>query len=151
MTLIITIVIFAVALSIAAVVITIPTMIGAKLVGAENSGFGSCLLATIVAAVISTIIGFVVHLFTPNALVLGAVGAVVAAFVYASILDTTWVRGFGIAMVTVAIALVLERVSEKYMPQPAPEGQTEEWWVPGGGRGVVGSRELRRVWSLDAG
>jgi hypothetical protein len=85
----------------------------------------------------------VVHLFTPSALVLGAVGAVVAAFVYASILDTTWVRGFGIAVVTVAIALVLERISEKYMPQPGPEGQTEVRWMPSGEPGSVADGEPR--------
>lgn len=125
MTVLITIVVFAVALSIIAVVITIPTMIGAKLVGAENSGFGACLLASILSIIVGVIIGVVFMFFTANPFIVGAVSAVAVAFVYASILETTWVRGFGIALVTVVIAMALEKVSEKYMPRPPAEGQTE--------------------------
>lgn len=82
-----------------AVVLVVPIMIGARLVNARNTGFGSALLAVVILAALSALIdGFVGDDFV-------AVVAMVAigAMVLAGVLGTTFLRGLVVSLIASVI------------------------------------------------
>ena len=91
------------ALVVALLIIVVPVMIGARIVGARRTGFGICLLALLVSYLI---VGFALRLFHGG----GLVAVLAAALGYMLILDTTYLRGLAIALIqnvlTVVFALV---------------------------------------------
>ena len=73
-------------LVLALLLITAPTMIAARIVGARRTGFGSCLLALIVSGLI---VGVAAHIFRNT----GLLAFFVAPLGFMLILDTTYLRG----------------------------------------------------------
>lgn len=82
-----------------AVALVVPVMIGARLVGARNTGFGSALLAVVILAALSAVIeGFVA-----KSLVAIVAVAAISAMVLAGILGTTFFRGLAISVIATII------------------------------------------------
>ena len=94
---------FVIIFAVIAVVIVIPIMIGARLVGAKNTGFGSALLAVVIVAPLSALIS----LFVANEIVAFVGTAVVSAFVLSGILGTTFFRGLAISVIATIIQVVV--------------------------------------------
>ncbi len=93
---------FIVLFAVVAVVLVVPVMIGARMVGAKNTGFGSAFLAVIILAFFSSAI---------DALVVDDVLAVLAAvifgtFVLAWILGTTFFRALAVSVIATIIQAV---------------------------------------------
>lgn len=80
----------------------VPIMIAARIVGAGNTGFGSCLTAAFLLTVINTITSGMVG----DDLIGAAINAVVGAVVFKFVLDTTYVRGFCISVLATVIVIV---------------------------------------------
>ena len=94
---------YVIAFTIFAVVLVVPIMIGARLVDARNTGFGSALLAVVVLAVISAAIdGFVA-----DDLVAFIATAAIGAMVLAGVLGTTFFRGLAISVIAAIIQIVV--------------------------------------------
>lgn len=82
-----------------AVALVVPIMIGARLVNARNTGFGSALLAVVILAAFSALIdGFVADdLFAFVAM------AAIGAMVLAGVLGTTFLRGLAVSVIATII------------------------------------------------
>jgi len=94
---------FVIIFAVIAVVLVIPIMIGARLVGAKNTGFGSALLAVVIVAGLSALISA-----TITDEIIAFVGtAVVSAFVLSAILGTTFFRGLAISVIATVIQVVV--------------------------------------------
>ena len=78
----------------------VPVMVGARVVGARRNGFWICLGALLIAALISW---FAVRLFHG----LGILGIFASALGYMLVLDTTYLRGLGIAVIQMVLTVVL--------------------------------------------
>ena len=74
-------------------------MIGARVVNARNTGFGSALLAVVVLAAISAAADGIVG----NSLVSVIAVAVLGAMVLAAILGTTFLRGLAVSVIAAII------------------------------------------------
>lgn len=81
----------------------VPVMIGARLVGADNTGFGAAFIAVVALFILSALIE---HFIPSNNLgiVLQIAGG---AAVLAGILGTTFLRGLVVSAVVVAIQLIV--------------------------------------------
>lgn len=77
-----------------------PVMVGARVVGAKRNGFWICLGALLIASLISW---FAVRLFHG----LGILGIFASALGYMLVLDTTYLRGLGIAVIQMVLTVVL--------------------------------------------
>mgnify|MGYP001556757455 CR=1 FL=1 len=77
-----------------------PVMVGARVVGAKRNGFWICLGALLIASLISW---FAVRLFHG----LGILGIFASALGYMLVLDTTYLRGLGIAVIQMVLTEVL--------------------------------------------
>ena len=84
-------------------IIVIPVMIGARIVGARNTGFGSALFAVIVLACVS--IG--VAKFFGNQLLGSIVSAAAGGFFLAGILGTSFWRGIAVSIIAVVVQAIL--------------------------------------------
>ncbi len=84
-------------------VTVIPVMIGARIVGARNTGFGSALLAVIALACVS--IG--VDKFFGNQLLGYIVSAAAGGFFLAGILGTSFWRGIAVSIITVVVQVIV--------------------------------------------
>ncbi len=87
-------------LGIAALFVTVPVMISARIVGTGRSGFGNCLLAAIVSFLI---VVFALRLFHGG----GLLSFFVAPVGYMLILDTTYLRGLAMVVLQYVMAVVL--------------------------------------------
>ena len=85
------------------VVAVLPVMIGARIVGAGNTGFGAAVLAVILT-VLTTIIGFVVFGQTKFVWILTAI---IGGMILAKVLDTTFWRGIGVSIISVVIQFLM--------------------------------------------
>ena len=94
---------FVIAFAILAVVLVVPVMIGARLVNARNTGFGSALLAVIVMAASSAAING----FVANDLIAFVAIAAIGAMVLAGVLGTTFLRGLGVSVIATIIQVVV--------------------------------------------
>ena len=82
-----------------AVALVVPVMLGARLVNARNTGFGSALLAVVILAALSAgIEGFVA-----NELVAIVAMVTLGAIVLAGILGTTFLRGLAVSAIATII------------------------------------------------
>ena len=83
-------------------ILVVPVMLGARLVGAQRTGFG----AALVAVVLQSFLVFAVGHLAPN--ILGVlIGFVLGAVLYAYTLGTTVRRGAGISVVSGVISVVV--------------------------------------------
>ena len=94
---------FVLVFAILAVVLVIPIMIGARLVGARNTGFGSALLAVVIVAGLSAVIDSTIT----SDVVAFVAAAVVGAFVLSGILGTTFFRGLAVSVIAAIIQVVV--------------------------------------------
>ena len=83
------------------VVITVPVMIGARVVGARNTGVGAALLSVLALMVVSYVCNKLFH----NQLVNFVATAGVGAAVLARVLDTTFWRAIGVSLIASAIQI----------------------------------------------
>ena len=92
---------------IAVVVFTIflvgPVMIAARVAGAAKTGFGSGLLAVIVAALMSSVAESII----PNDLIAVAASVAAGTLAYSVVLGASLLGGFMISVISVGIQLVL--------------------------------------------
>ena len=79
-----------------------PVMVGARIVGARNTGFGPALLAVIILACLSA----AVDKFITSQLVAFLASAAAGAFLLAGILGTTFWRGLAVSVIIVAVQMV---------------------------------------------
>jgi hypothetical protein len=80
--------------------ITVPVMVGARIVGAGRTSFGACLGALFVAFIIDIVAVFFFHR-------LGLLGFFVAAFAYMLVLETSYLRGLAIALIQMVVTALL--------------------------------------------
>jgi hypothetical protein len=78
----------------------VPVKIGASVVGAKRDGLVACFVALVLASLIG---GFAARHFHLG----GALSVFVAALVYMLVLDTTYLRGLGVACIQFALSIVL--------------------------------------------
>ena len=84
-------------------VIVVPVMLAARLVGAGKAGFGSVLFAVFLQICLSA----ATHYFVSSRVIIAVIAIVVGSAIYAFVLDTTWLRGFGISILSTVIAVVV--------------------------------------------
>ena len=82
-----------------ALVAVVPVMIGARMVGANNTGFGSALFGVIMLAFLSG----AVKLFGFSDVLAFVVGAGVGGLLLSAILGTTFWRALGVSVIATAI------------------------------------------------
>jgi hypothetical protein len=87
------------------VVTVVPVMLGARFVGAQNTGFGSALFAVVVIGLVSAAIDWMLP-STSNA-VRVVVSTAVGAALFAGVLGTTFLRGLAISAIAMVIRTVL--------------------------------------------
>jgi hypothetical protein len=81
----------------------IPVMVGARVVGAQNTGFGSALFAVILLAALS--IG--IDMFVGNPIVAFLASAAGGGFLLAGILGTSFLRGIAVSLIAVAVQVLV--------------------------------------------
>jgi uncharacterized membrane protein YvlD (DUF360 family) len=89
-------------LLIAALVAVVPVMIGARMVGAQKTGFGPALLGVIVLAFVSA----VVRWSEINSFVGFVISSVVGGFALAHILGTTFWRAIVVSIIATVIQVI---------------------------------------------
>ena len=89
-----------IAIALVLFVSVVPVMVGARVVGARRNGFWICLGALLIASLISWL---AVRLFHG----LGILGIFASALGYMLVLDTTYLRGLGIAVIQMVLTVVL--------------------------------------------
>jgi hypothetical protein len=89
-----------IAIALVLFVSVVPVMVGARVVGAKRNGFWICLGALLIASLISWL---AVRLFHG----LGILGIFASALGYMLVLDTTYLRGLGIAVIQLVLTVVL--------------------------------------------
>ena len=94
---------FVIVFAILAVVLVVPIMIGARVVRARNTGFGSALLAVVIIAAFSA----ATDSFLANDIVAFVATAVFGAFVLSGILGTTFFRGLAVSAIAAIIQVVV--------------------------------------------
>jgi len=94
------------------IIVSIPIYISAKIIVGRKASFGEALLATLVGPIVFGIVVAVGYIITQR--VFGGLGilAVLLGFlawiaVYKGVFHTGWVRAFGIALLSVIVALVI--------------------------------------------
>lgn len=80
-----------------------PVMIGARIVGANNTGFGSALLAVVMLGAVS--VG--VDHFIGNRVLAFVVSATAGALLLAGILGTTFLRGLAVSAIVTVIQIAV--------------------------------------------
>jgi hypothetical protein len=88
-----------IAVAVLVLIAVVPVMIGARVVGASNTGFGASLLAVVMLAVLGAAIG----LADLGPVLQFLISAVIGAFLLAGILGTTFWRGMGVSAIAVAL------------------------------------------------
>lgn len=89
-----------IAIALVLFVSVVPVMVGARVVGAKRNGFWICLGALLIASLISWL---AVRLFHG----LGILGIFASALGYMLVLDTSYLRGLGIAVIQLVLTVVL--------------------------------------------
>ena len=91
---------FLLAIAIVLFVSVVPVMVGARVVGARRNGFFICLGALLIAGLISWLAVRTFH-------GLGFLGIFASALGYMLVLDTTYLRGLGIAVIQAVLTVLL--------------------------------------------
>ena len=89
-----------IAIALVLFVSVVPVMVGARVVGAKRNGFWICLGALLIASLISWL---AVRMFHG----LGILGIFASALGYMLVLDTSYLRGLGIAVIQLVLTVVL--------------------------------------------
>lgn len=89
-----------VAIAIVLFISVVPVMVGARVVGARRNGFWIAFAALLIA---NLIVAFAFHLFRN----LGFLSIFAAALGYMLVLDTTYLRGLGIALIQLVLTVLL--------------------------------------------
>ena len=89
-----------IAIAIVLFISVVPVKIGAHVVGARRRSFGVCFAAIVIAWLI---VWLATHLFHN----LGLLSVFVTALGYMLVLDTTYLRGLGIALIQIALTILL--------------------------------------------
>jgi hypothetical protein len=84
-------------------VTVVPVMIGARVVGAEKTGFGAALLGIFMVSATS----MAAQMFIPNQIFAFLVSAVVGAVFLSAILGTTFPRALGVSAITAAVQIAV--------------------------------------------
>ena len=84
-------------------VTVVPIMIGARIVGAKNTGFGSAFFAVIMLTVLS----IVVTKFIPNPVLAFIASAAGGGFFLAGVLGTTFWKGILVSIIAVAVQVAI--------------------------------------------
>ena len=90
-------------LAILVALLVVPVMLAARLVGAGKTGFGSALLAVVLQVCLSGVTQQVVASRPATLLI----GIVVGSAIFALVLDTTWLRGVAIGLLSAIIGAVV--------------------------------------------
>jgi ABC-type uncharacterized transport system permease subunit len=85
------------------VVLLVPIMIGARMVGANNTGFGAALVAVLALTVVNT----VVDKFVANQVIAFLVSGALGSFLLAGILGTSFWRAVAVSVIAAAIFAVI--------------------------------------------
>lgn len=91
------------ALALLVAVTVVPIMVGARVVGAKNTGFGSALIAVFVLAALS----FGVAKFIPNQILAFVVSAAGGGILLSAILGTTFWKGIAVSIIAVAVQIAV--------------------------------------------
>ncbi len=91
---------FLIAVAVILFVSVVPVMVGARVVGARRNGFWICFGALLIASFIGW---FAVRAFHG----LGVLGIFASALGYMLVLDTTYLRGLGIAVIQAVLTVLL--------------------------------------------
>jgi len=86
-----------------ALILVVPVMIGARMVGADKTNFGAALFAVFM----SVAAGATIQLFGLSGFIAFVLSAVVGAFLLAAILGTTFWRGMAVSVVAGAIQMLV--------------------------------------------
>jgi len=84
-------------------VTVVPIMIGARVVGAEKTGFGSAVIALILLSVLSVAIEHMVS----NNLLAFLVSVAGGAAILSGVLGTTFLKGLAVSFIVVAVQFVV--------------------------------------------
>jgi hypothetical protein len=85
------------------IVLLVPIMLGARMVGANNTGFGAALVAVLALTFVNT----VVDKFVTNQLLAFLVSGALGSFLLAGILGTTFWRAVAVSVIATAIFAVI--------------------------------------------
>jgi hypothetical protein len=91
------------ALGLLIAVTVVPIMVGARVVGAKNTGFGSALIAVVVLAALS----FGVAKFIQNPILAFVVSAAGGGVFLSAILGTSFWRGIAVSVIAVAVQIAV--------------------------------------------
>jgi hypothetical protein len=80
-------------------IVVVPIMLAARFVGAGKTGFGSCLFAAFMLAVVSALTNGMIG----DGLLSSFVNAMLGAIVFMFVLDTTFVKGLCISVLATVI------------------------------------------------
>jgi hypothetical protein len=94
------------------IIVTIPVYISARIIAGRQATFGEALLATLVGPIVFGIvltIGYLIaqRLFSGLGVIAFLVGFLAWIGVYKGVFHTGWVRAFGIALLSIIVALVI--------------------------------------------
>lgn len=81
----------------------VPVMVGARIVGAKNTGSGSALLAVVALSALS----FGIDKFVAQPVLAFALSAAGGAFLLAGILGTSFWRGLAVSVIVVAVQVIV--------------------------------------------
>jgi hypothetical protein len=84
-------------------VTVVPIMVGARIVGAKNTGFGSALFAVILLSALS----IAVNKFIDNSVLAFLASAAGGGFFLAGVLGTTFWKGIVVSVIAVAIQVAI--------------------------------------------
>lgn len=90
-------------LAILIAVAVVPIMVGARIVNARNSGFGSALIAVLLLSALS----FAIAKYVPNQTLAFLASAAGGGLVLAGVLDTTFWRGMAVSVIAVVVQFVM--------------------------------------------
>jgi hypothetical protein len=90
-------------LTVAIAILVVPIMIAARLVGAEKTSFGSCLLTAFMMSVVSNLTDGMLQDKLLSFIVNTLLGAIVVMFV----LDTSFLKGLCVSILATAIVFVV--------------------------------------------
>lgn len=102
-----------VGLIVAWIILSIPVYLAARVISGKKATFGKAMLASLIAPVVELIFLFIfILVLTPfvgpvSIPVAIVISLILLIWVYASIFDTSWLGGLGIAIISVVISVII--------------------------------------------
>lgn len=103
----------AIGLFVAWIVISVPLYLAAKVVAGKKATFGKALIASLIGPIVEYLFLFVFILFLTPFIGLVAIpisliiAVIILIYVYASIFNTSWLGGLGIAIIAFIISFIV--------------------------------------------